>query len=217
MHTVLLVDDHPLVRTGLRRALEDEPDFAVVAEAASAAEAEALEARHAPDALLIDVNLGAGQPDGIALTSRLRERRPEVGLVVLTMYDDDALLLRALQAGASGFVRKTAPAGEVVAMLRHAIATPRSFSAQGLAEALAAMARAPKGPDLTPREREVLDRIAGGAPLPTIARAMYLSTSTLKTYVSRVYAKLGATSRTEAVMAAARLGLIQIDPDGSHG
>lgn len=211
-HRVLLVDDHPLFRTGLRRVLEGEPGLTVVGEAASADQARALAARLRPDVVLVDVNLGAGETDGIELVATLRAERPEVGLVVLTMYDDDALLLRALQAGASGFSRKTAAAEEILALVRHAVASPRSFTAEGLADALSAVQRpaAPR-PELTAREREVLERLASGAPLPAIARAMFLSTSTLKTYVSRVYGKLEATSRTEAVVAGVRHGLIQLD------
>ncbi len=211
--TVLMVDDHPLILGGLRRALEDFDGFRVVGEATSIATAIAAEEELRPTVMLIDINLGDSEGDGIDLVAKLREKRPDIGLVILTMQDDDALLLRALSAGASGYVRKTATTEEVVSALRHAASSPRSFSAAGLAEALANARSAPAGPSLTDREREVLTHLATGDPVSTIARRLFLSTSTLKTHISRIYEKLGAGTRTEAVMSAIRLGLIQVEND----
>src|SRR5947199_2438998 len=105
--SVLMVDDHPLILGGLRRALDDEDGFEVVAEATSIATALAAEEEHRPTVMLIDVNLGDPAGDGIDLVAQLREKRPELGLVILTMVEDDALLLRALSVGASDYVRKT--------------------------------------------------------------------------------------------------------------
>ena len=209
--TVVMVDDHPLIIAGLRRALEAEDGFTVVGEAGSIAAALAVEEEHRPHVMLIDVNLGDPEGDGIDLVARLRAKRPDLGLVILTMLDDNALLLRALSAGASAYVRKTATTGEVVAALRHAASSPRSFSATGLAQVLASARSAPAGPALTDREREVLTHLATGDPVSTIARRLFLSTSTLKTHISRIYDKLGAGTRTEAVLTAIRLGLIQVD------
>ena len=209
--TIGIVDDHELIRGGLRRALNDEVDCTVVGDAGSIREALALSATLRPDVLLIDINLSDPEGDGLDLVAQVRAQRPDAGLVVLTMLDDETLLLRALGAGASGYVLKTAPTTEVIAAVRHAATSPRSFSATGLAEALArSHSKAATEPLLTDREQEVLDRLASGQPIATIARQMFLSTSTLKSHVSHVYEKLGAGTRTEAILAAIRLGILDV-------
>src|SRR5436190_386832 len=132
--SVLLVDDHALIRQGLRRAFEQTEDLAVVAEAGSVAEALALDRAHQPDVLVVDVNLGDGS--GIEVVRHVRGERPNAGIVVLTMYDGDEHLLAALEAGASSFVLKQAPSEEVVAAARRAHEAPTTFSADGLAAAM---------------------------------------------------------------------------------
>ena len=206
--TILLVDDHALIRQGLRRAFEQSDDLVVVAEAGSLAEARSLERTHQPDVAVVDINLGDGS--GLDLVTELRARRPEMGLVVLTMYAEDEHLFAALEAGASFFVLKGAPADDVVAACRQAARAPTAFTAADLAGAMRRRLRAP-AVQLTPREDEVLQHLAAGASIAEVAAALYISPSTAKTHVSKLYEKLSASNRTQAVMAAVRHGLVKAD------
>jgi DNA-binding NarL/FixJ family response regulator len=210
--TVLLVDDHQLIREGLRRAFDRAGDLEVVGEAGSIGEAtEALRTLH-PDVLVTDISLPDG--DGVALAQRARASVPDLGIVVLTMHAGDEKLFAALDAGASAFVGKDSPAEEVVAAARHAAASPRTFTARDLGEALQRRMNAPAGPRLSPREREVLDLLVDGLVISQIARRLYISESTAKTHVANIYEKLGAGNRAQAVMAAVRLGLVSDERKG---
>jgi DNA-binding NarL/FixJ family response regulator len=204
--SVLLVDDHELIRQGLRRAFDSDGGFHVVGEAGTVAEAAALLAALNPQVVIFDVRL----PDGAGLDAarEARQRHPDLGIVVLTMYAGDEQLFGALDAGASAFVPKDAPADEVVAAARHAAASPRTFTAADLAEAMRRR-MTPSGPQLSPREREVLGLLAEGLGVSQISRRLYISDSTTKTHISKLYEKLGAANRAQALMAALRLGLIQ--------
>lgn len=201
----MLVDDHSLIRQGLRRAAEATEDIEVVAEAGSLAEARSLVGAAQPDVLVVDVNLGDGS--GLDLVRELRAADPAVGLVVLTMYDGDDPLLGALDSGASVFVLKSAPSDEVLAAVRHSAKRPTSFTAEGLAGALR---RRMAGPAvrLTPREDEILRLLAAGRSVAEVAGSLYISSSTAKTHISKLYDKLGASNRAHAMMEAVRLGLL---------
>ncbi len=203
--TVLLVDDHELIRQGLRRAFERDADFTVVGEAGTLADATRLAMTLRPDVVVIDVRLPDG--NGLELAQKLRQARSDVGLVILTMYAGDDQLFSALDAGASAFVPKSAPSDDVVAAARHASAKPTSFVASDLADAMRRRLN-PSGPQLTRREREVLDLLAEGMGITSIARKLYISESTTKTHVSKLYDKLGAANRAQAIMAAVRAGLL---------
>ena len=207
MTTVLLVDDHALIRQGLRRAFEQTDDFQVVAEAGSLAEALVLDRAHRPDVLVIDVNLGDGS--GMDLVRTVRAERPEAGLVVLTMYDEDSHLLAALEAGASSFVLKQSPVQQVVDAARRAATSPATFAADGMA---AAMRRKLARPvvELTPREDEILKLLAQGLSVAEVSAKLFVSASTTKTHMAKVYDKLGATNRTQAIMTAVRMGLVSV-------
>ena len=204
--TVLLVDDHALIRQGLRRAFEATDDREVVAEAGSLSEARALERAHEPAVAVVDVNLGDGS--GIDLVRELRAARPTMGLVVLTMYDGDEHLFAALEAGASAFVLKGAPSEEVVAAARSAAASPTTFTSQDLAGAMRRRMQTP-AVRLTPREQDILELLASGASVAEVASRLYISQSTAKTHMSKLYDKLDANNRTQAIMAAVRLGLVK--------
>jgi DNA-binding NarL/FixJ family response regulator len=204
--SILLVDDHTLLRQGLRWAFEQTDDLQVVAEASTLADARALERSHRPDVAVVDVHLGDG--NGLAFVSDLRKVCPEMGLVVLTMSDDDAHLFAARDAGASAFVLKSAPTDDVIAAVREAQRAPTSFTAANLAAADRRGAKH-RSVQLTPREAEVLQLLAQGAPTAAVAEALQISQSTVKTHVARVYDKLGAKNRTQALMAAHRLRLVQ--------
>jgi DNA-binding NarL/FixJ family response regulator len=204
--TVLLVDDHELIRQGLRRAFERADDFTVIAEASSVAEGLAIAAQSSPDVVLMDVRLPDGS--GLDAVKQLRAAHPQMGIVVLTMYAGDEHLFGALEAGASAFVPKDAPADDVVAAARHAAASPDAFSAADLANAMKRRL-APSGPQISPREREVLGLLADGLAVSQIARKLYISESTAKTHISKLYEKLGAGNRAQAIMSAMRMGLIK--------
>jgi len=210
MKKVLLVDDHDLIRQGLRRAFERSEDFTVVGEASSIAEGLALTAQTEPDVVIMDIRLPDGS--GLEAVKRLRASNAQLGIVVLTMYAGDEHLFGALEAGASAFVPKDAPADEVVAAARHAAASPDAFSAADLASAMKRRLT-PQGPSVSPREREVLGLLADGLAVAQIARTLYISESTAKTHISKLYEKLGAGNRAQAIMAAMRMGLIKPHAD----
>lgn len=208
--SVLLVDDHELIRQGLRRSFEREGDFEVVGEASTLAEAQRLFHLSRPDVVVLDVRMPDGS--GLKLAATAREQFPDMGIVMLTMYAGDEQLFAALEAGASAFVPKNAPAEDVVAAARHAASTPQAFAAKDLADAMKRKL-SPTGPQLSPREREVLQLLADGLGVAQISRRLFISDSTTKTHISKLYEKLGAGNRAQALMTALKLGLLrQSDP-----
>ena len=206
--TVVLVDDHELIREGLRRAFERTGDFTVVGEAGTCAEALTVIADTSPDVTIFDVRLPDGS--GLDAAKTVREGHPTMGIVVLTMYAGDEQLFAALEAGASAFVAKDAPADEVVAAARHALVSPHSFAAADLAGAMRRK-MSPAGPQLTRREGEVLSLLARGFSVSAIGRSIFVSDSTAKTHISKIYEKLGASNRADAIMKAVRSGLLADD------
>lgn len=207
--SVVVVDGHTLTRFGLTTLAAAHPDLEVVAEASTAAEALDVIAAAAPDVVTVDVALP--DRDGLRLARELRDRHPALGIVVLTSQGEDDVLFRALETGASAFVGKTAPVEEIVCAIRHAAVAASSFTAAGLAMAMARRQSTNDRMALSPREREVLALLREGESIPAIARTLYVSPSTAKTYVSRLYEKLGASNRSQALMAALRSGLIRSD------
>lgn len=208
---VLVVESHPITRWGIGRLIEDQDDLSLAGATGSADEAIALAASLLPDVVVI----GLTQPEahGLPLAHRLRDRFDDLGLVILAAAEDDDVLLQAFETGMSAFVPKSAPVSEVLAAVRHASVSASSFTASGLAAAL--RRRRDSGPrdSLSPREREVLDLLVAGRSIPALAGSLHISPSTAKTYVARLYEKLGARNRAEAVMAAVRLGLTAaVDP-----
>jgi DNA-binding NarL/FixJ family response regulator len=212
--TVLLVDDHELIRHGLLLAFQRSGDFEVVDEAATAAQAVRLANAHTPDVVVVDVRLPDGS--GLDVTRELRRRHPEMGLVVLTMYAGDEQLLAALDAGASAFIAKSAASDDVVAAARHAAASPQAFAAKDLSAALRRRA-SPAGPQLSRRELEVLGLLAEGLGVAAISRHLFVSDSTTKTHIARLYEKLGAANRAQAIMNAVRAGLLAGQVGDLHG
>jgi DNA-binding NarL/FixJ family response regulator len=209
--SVLLVDDHELIRQGLRRAFERDGDFEVAGEASTLADARRLLSLLNPDVVILDVRLPDG--NGLEACRKVRADNPEIGIVILTMYAGDDQLFEALEAGASAFVPKNAPSEEVVAAARHAASTPRSFTANDLGDAMKRKL-SPSGPQLSPREREVLGLLADGLGVAQISRQLYISESTTKTHISKLYEKLGAGNRAQALMTALKLGLLKREESG---
>lgn len=204
--SIVVVDGHTLTRYGLSGLVAQHPDLEIVGEAGCAAEVPKLVALAEPDVVTIDVTLPDG--DGLQLARALRDRNRDLGIVVLTSLGEDDVLFRALDTGVSAFVAKTAPVDEVLGAIRHAAVAATSFTATGLLDALTRR-RTVEG-RLSPREHEVLLLLRDGLSVPEIAKAMYVSQSTSKTYVARLYDKLGACSRAQALMTALREGLIEL-------
>jgi DNA-binding NarL/FixJ family response regulator len=201
----MLVDDHQLIREGLRRAFERSGDFTVVGEAATVSEGLSIATQTKPEVVVTDVRLPDGT--GLELAQALRSSDDTVGIVVLTMYAGDETLFAALESGASAFVAKDAPSDDVVAAARHAAVSPRSFTAKDLAGAMQRR-MSPPGPQLSRREREILNLLAEGLGVTPIARRLFISESTAKTHISKIYEKLGAANRAQAIMRAVQSGLI---------
>lgn len=205
MTTILMVDDHELIRSGLSGAFQASGEFEVVGQAGSVAEALAAARRTQPDVVVTDVRLPDGS--GLDIVRALRDERPEVGLVVLTMYAGDEQLFAAMDAGASAFVGKDAPSTEVINAAKHAAVSPRTFTCVGLGEAMMRKMTSAT-PRLSEREREVLDLLAKGMGVSGIAGKLYVSESTTKSHITKIYDKLGAANRAQALVAAMRLGLL---------
>ena len=203
---VLLVDDHGLIREGLRRAFDRTGDLVVVAEAGGVQDATQALLDHEIDVLVTDLGLPDGQ--GLDLVRTARAGSTTMGIVVLTMYSGDDQVIGAMEAGASAFVTKDASADEIVAAARHAASSPKSFAAEDLAAVMSRRMAAPVGPRLSPRESEVLALLVDGLAVGQISKRLFISESTTKTHVSKIYEKLGASNRAQAVMAAVRLGLV---------
>lgn len=206
---VVVVDGHTLTRYGLAGLVGEQADLTIVGEAASVTEAQRVIAETRPDVVTVDVALPDG--DGLTLARELRDRHADLGIVVLTSHGEDDVLFRALETGASAFVAKTAPVTEVLSAIRHAAVAASSFTATGLALALSRRQRTAERLILSPRESEVLSLLGSGMSIPAIARTLFVSQSTAKTYVARLYDKLGASNRAQALMTALRCGLLQTE------
>ena len=205
--TVHLVDDHAAVRQAMAHLIATEPDLEVVGQSGSLAEARAVQAECSSDVVVVDVNLPDG--NGLELVAELREGSEHTGLVVLTMLDDDATLLRALDIGASALVLKTAPAQQVFGAITQAHRAPHAFSAEGLS---AALRRRRDVPDLlTPREREVVSALIAGYSVDQVAATLFMSRSTVKTHVGRVYEKFGVHNRAGLAMVAVKHGIAPLN------
>jgi DNA-binding NarL/FixJ family response regulator len=206
---LVVADAHTLTRLGLFALVEPYSDVEIGAEAADAAELRRCVVEHRPDVVVLDSALPGG--DGLRLTRELRDRNPGLGIVILAARGEDDMLFRAIDHGASAFVDKHAPAAEVLCAIRHAAVAATSFTAAGLVDALARRQRTEARFALSPREREVLNLLRDSMSVPAVARTMFVSQSTAKTYVARLYEKLGASNRAQALMIALRHGLISYD------
>jgi DNA-binding NarL/FixJ family response regulator len=201
---LVIADDHALVRDGIRQFLDREDDLRVVGEAATGEEAIALCERLQPDVALLDLRLPGRS--GIQVLERLRGPCPRTRFVILSAFDDEEYVAAALEAGAAGYLVKTAPAADLVAMVRRArdgevVLTP------SLASRIAARYRRPE-PRLSPREREVLGLITKGLANKAIARRLGISERTVENHLRGIFDKLGVSSRTEAAVVAMQRRLV---------
>ncbi|WP_405966764.1 response regulator [Streptomyces sp. NBC_00015] len=197
---LLLCDDHAVVRAGLRALLSSADGIDVVGEAGTGEEALALAARLRPDVVLMDLQLDSGM-DGVTATRRLTGG-PEAGprVLVLTMFDTDADITRAIEAGATGYLLKAERPDELFAAIRAAAAGRTALSAP-VADRLLTRLRSPR-PTLSAREHEILAQLARGLGNREIARALFISEATVKTHLGRIYNKLGVETRSGAVAVA---------------
>ncbi|MER5810458.1 response regulator transcription factor [Streptomyces sp. NPDC002033] len=199
MTTILLCDDHVVVRAGLLALLGSEPDIEVLGEAGSGEEAVALAAKLRPDVVLMDLQLGEGI-DGVEATRRITALPGPPHVLVLTTYDTDADITRAIGAGATGYLLKAERPEELFAAI-HAAAAGRTTLSPPVASRVMARMRGTR-PTLTDRELDILGQLARGLGNRDIARALFISEATVKTHLGRIYDKLGVDTRAGAVAVA---------------
>ncbi|MCT4356894.1 response regulator transcription factor [Streptomyces sp. Je 1-79] len=197
---ILLCDDHAVVRAGLLALLGSADDIEVVGEAGSGEEAVAMAAKLRPDVVLMDLQLGPGI-DGVEATRRIAGARSGVHVLVLTTYDTDADITRAIEAGATGYLLKAERPEELFAAI-HSAAQGRTTLSAPVASRVMDRMRGAAGPTLTDRERDILGQLAHGLGNREIARALFISEATVKTHLGRIYAKLGVDTRAGAVAVA---------------
>jgi len=202
--TVLVVDDHALLRTGVVNIIQQEPDLDVVAEASNGVEAVAAFERYRPDVTLLDLRMP--EMEGVEAVRQIRALDPQARVIVLTTYDTDDDISRALKAGAKAFILKDIAADALIACV-HDVLKGKTYLAPAAAAKLAErVARV----ELTPRELSALRLLADGRSNKEIATALGITERTVKTHLGHLFDKLGVTSRTEAVKVAVRRGLVRL-------
>jgi DNA-binding NarL/FixJ family response regulator len=207
---VLIVDDHPVVREGVRAMLAAEPDIEVAGQAGSGEEAVTFAREKPCDVVLMDLRMPG--TDGVAATSRILAADPSARVVVLTTYETDADILRAVEAGAAGYLLKDAPPADVANAIR-AAARGETVLAPSVAARLVTHVRQPQRESLSAREVEVLRLVARGLTNAEIGRRLYISEATVKTHLLRLFGKLGVSDRTAAVTTAIERG--DLPPPGA--
>ncbi len=206
---ILIIDDHPVVREGLAGMLAGQPDFDVVGMAADGETGTALHQSLAPDVALMDLRMPG--LDGVSAIEAIRAQQPQARILVLTTYDSDADILRAIEAGATGYLLKDTPREELFRAIR-AAAQGESVLAPAVAARLMTRMRAPAQESLSAREIEVLQLVAKGASNKEVGKALHISTATVKTHLIHIYSKLGVDDRTAAVTTALEKGIMTLGP-----
>ena len=205
---LLITDDHPVVRAGLEGMLSRQPDMEVVGEANDGAEAVEMVDRLQPDVVLMDLRMPL--VDGVAATEEIKNRHPETQILVLTTYDSDADILRAVEAGATGYLLKDAPREELYEAVR-AAAQGKALFAPAVADKLMRRIREPRRETLSHREIEVLGFVRRGLSNKEIARSLHVSEATIKTHLIHAFKKLGVEDRTAAVTVALERGILRLE------
>lgn len=203
---VLIVDDHPVVRAGLRGMLESQQCLEVVGEAEDGEEAVKLTEQLSPNVVLMDLRMPG--MSGVAATAQIKERMPDANVLVLSTYDSGADILRAVEAGATGYLLKDAPREELFRAIR-AAARNKPLLAPEVAAHLMERVRWPSDEVLSGRETEVLELVAKGKSNRDIAGELWISEATVKSHLLRIYDKLGAADRASAVAAAMKRGILR--------
>jgi len=201
----MLVDDHALLRTGVANIINQEPDLEVIAEAGDGVEALEAWERHRPDVMLLDLRMP--RMEGVEVVRRIRERDPRALVIVLTTYDTDDEIERALKAGAKAYVLKDVSADDLVSSIRTVLAGKTYIAPAAAAKLAEGVTRV----QLTPREMATLRLMADGKANKEIASALDISERTVKTHLGHLFDKLGVTSRTEAIKVATRRGLVRLE------
>lgn len=202
---VLVVDNHPVVRSGLRGMIGDEPDLEIIGEASSGEEAVTMAGLTNPDVVLMDLRMPG--MDGAVATRLITTRQPNVRVLILTMYDNDTDIVPAVEAGAAGYLLKDAAREEVTDAIRAAV-RGETVLAPPVAAKLVRHVRTPAAAALSAREIEVLSCVATGSTNADIAARLVISEATVKTHLVRIYTKLGVSDRTAAVTLAMQRGLL---------
>jgi len=202
---VMLVDDHALLRTGVANIINQEPDLAVVAQAGNGLEAIAEYERHRPDVTLLDLRMPV--MEGVEAVRQIRARDPRARVIVLTTYDTDDEISRALKAGAKAYVLKDISADDLIGCIRDVLAGKTYIAPSAAAKLAEGVTRV----QLTPREMAALRLMADGKSNKEIASELSISERTVKTHLGHLFDKLGVTSRTEAIKVATRRGLVRLD------
>lgn len=205
---VVIADDHEVVRAGLQGMLANQPDFEVIGEAANGAEAVALAERLLPDVVLMDLRMP--ELDGVGAITAIKTRQPDIRIVVLTTYDSDADILRAVEAGATGYLLKDAPREELFRAIR-AAALGQSILAPAIVAKLMKQFGAPAREPLSDREIEVLSLVARGASNKEVAAQLWISEATVKSHLIHIFGKLGVADRTAAVTVAMERGILRLE------
>ncbi|MEV5312123.1 response regulator transcription factor [Streptomyces sp. NPDC052610] len=206
---IVLVDDHAIVRHGLRSILERESDLEVVGEASTAAEAAAVVEQTRPSIVLLDLKLStAADTEGLDLCARLTQRHPELAVLVLTTFLDDSLVVEAIQHGARGYVVKDVDTTELLRSIRAVARNESAFDSHAAAAMVRSMRVQPERPKFTERELSVLQLLAHGLSNREIGGKLYISETTVKFHVRNIMRKMDASSRAEVVYGASKLGVI---------
>ncbi len=206
---ILVTDDHPVVRAGLSGMLSGEPDFEVVGEAQNGKEAVAFVGELKPDVVLMDLRMP--EMDGVTAIEHIKSSYPDVHILVLTTYESDADILRAIETGATGYLLKDTPREELFGAIR-TVAQGQSPLAPGVAARLMQRVRDPAEEGLSTREIEVLELVAHGTSNKEIAKQLWVSETTVKSHMLHIFDKLGVTDRTAAVTEALKRGIIRLEP-----
>ncbi len=205
---LLIVDDHPVVRDGLRGMLKSQPDFEVVGEAGDGSEAVRMVGSLKPDIVLMDLRMPV--MDGVTALGEIKANNPQVQVLVLTTYDSDADILPAIEAGAAGYLLKDSSKEELYDGIR-AAARGETVLAPAVAARLVGRMRAPAEEKLSSREVEVLQLVAEGASNSEIAQQLHISQATVKSHLVNIFRKLGVSDRTAAVTMALRKGILRLE------
>ena len=206
---VLIADDHLVVRVGLKEMLDGEPEFEVVGEAANGVEAVDLADWRKPDVVLMDLRMP--ELDGATAIARIKERNPRVNALVLTTYESDADVVKAIENGATGYMLKDAPREDLLQAIRDA-AEGKPLLAPTVTARIMDRMREPAAETLTAREIEILELVAEGARNKEIAKELWITEMTIKTHMTHIFEKLGVNDRTAAVTVALRRGILSLDP-----